>query len=296
MEEPDEPPRWRQKSPLGKGWKALIAFFRGRRSGDWGEIFQHIKKLEREGGRAEHKLWQLVRGALNLDEVQVRDIMISRSQIVSFHVGQSEREVLEGVVQSGHSRFPVFDEEEEKVLGIFYAKDLLGSSLKSAMGNGSKVAGDSILNPSKLRKPYLVPESKKALVLMEEFRATRNHMALVLDEFGVVGGLATIEDVIEEIVGEIEDEHDPTGVRTFTQEVAEGTAYLVRADMPLEEFNRQFTTTFDGRTAETIGGVLLRAFGRLPKTSDTISLEGLQFVVEQADRRRLKILRVAKIS
>lgn len=245
------------------------------------DIFARIRELADDNSAGDRRLWRILRGALGISEVQVGDIMVPRAQMVFFVEGSTVSQVRAEVVRSGHSRFPVVDEEEHRVLGILFAKDLL------ACDEDGKVIDEL------LHKSLMVPASKKALALLEEFRSQRNHIAIVVDEFSAIEGLVTIEDVLEEIVGEIEDEHDQVhkGPITSTQD----GAFLVSADTTIEEFNRVFRTGFDEKRADTIGGILLHAFGRLPETGAEIDIDGLNYHVEKADQRRIKSVVVTRL-
>jgi len=224
----------------------------------------------------------MMEGALLVSEMQVRDIMVPRSQMIVVLEDMDFKEYLPIIVESGHSRFPMMDEKHEHVVGILLAKDML-----------TCVAEDGIENFNVrdiLRPPIFVPESKRLNILLGEFRRSRNHMAIVIDEYGGVGGLVTIEDVIEQIVGEIDDEHDLEDEEYVSKHHKE--RYTVKAQMPLEEFNEYFGTSFQDEENETIGGVIIDAFGHLPKRGERIQYGGFDFKVIRADRRRILIMRI----
>ena len=223
----------------------------------------------------------IMEGALTVGEMQARDVMIPRAQMVVIRVGATLEEVLPQIIHTGHSRYPVVAESTDDVLGILLAKDLL----------------PFVLNPDAnfdisalLRSTVIVPESKRLNVLLREFRQARNHMAIVIDEYGGVAGLVTIEDVLEEIVGEIEDETDTDQeihIRKLTED-----SYFVQALTPVEDFNEAFDVDFSDEEFDTIGGLVLQAFGRLPTRNETIDFDGFEFRVINSDQRKLNSLRV----
>ena len=223
----------------------------------------------------------IMEGALTVGEMQARDVMIPRAQMVVIRAGATLEEVLPQIIHTGHSRYPVVGESTDDVLGILLAKDLL----------------PFVLNPDAnfdisalLRSAVIVPESKRLNVLLREFRQARNHMAIVIDEYGGVAGLVTIEDVLEEIVGEIEDETDTDEeihIRKLTED-----SYFVQALTPVEDFNEAFNVDFSDEEFDTIGGLVLQAFGRLPTRNETIDFDGFEFRVINSDQRKLNSLRV----
>jgi magnesium and cobalt transporter len=231
-------------------------------------------------GLIESETLKMIEGALEVDELQVRDAMIPRSQMVVIHKGDTLEEILPLIIESGHSRFPVVGEDKDAIQGILLAKDLL-----------KLVAGGEALELGKLiREPVIIPESKRLNVLLREFRLNKNHMAIVVDEYGGVAGLITIEDVLEEIVGDIDDEHDAETVEDI-QPLGEDT-YLVQALTPIEDFNESFGSTFSDEEFDTIGGLVVSEFGRVPEVDDNVALGGWQFRVTAADDRRLHAMEV----
>jgi len=225
---------------------------------------------------------QMVEGVFQVVEMRVRDIMIPRGQMVVIENDMPLQEILAVVIESGHSRFPVINEDKDNVVGVLLAKDLLRFS-----GSGSE---DSFQLDSIMRKPTLTPETKRLNVLLKEFRAAKNHMAIVLDEYGSVGGLVTIEDVLEEIVGEIDDEHD-TEEDVDIKDHGDGR-YSVRALTPIDDFNEALGTQFGDEEFDTIGGLVLQHIGHMPKAGETTDFDGCQFRVLSADSRRLHLLQV----
>ena len=226
---------------------------------------------------------KIMEGALSVSDMQVRDIMIPRAQMVVIDSDQSLQEALPKILQSGHSRYPVIGEGIDDVIGILLAKDLLPLIQ----------ADRDVPSISTLMRPVTaVPESKRLNVLLREFRQNRNHMAIVIDEYGGIAGLITIEDVLEEIVGEIEDETDVEEgqlIRPINDD-----SFLVEALTPIEDFNEYFGTGFSDEEFDTIGGLVINAFGQLPTRNQTIRLDQFEFKVIHADERRLTRLRVTR--
>jgi magnesium and cobalt transporter len=223
----------------------------------------------------------MLEGVLSVADMQVRDIMVPRSQMVFVARDESPDTLVELVVESGHSRFPVIGEDRDQILGILLAKDLL--RLQTA-------GTDSFEIREFMRPVVFVPESKRLNVLLKEFRHNHNHIAMVVDEYGGVCGLVTIEDVIEQIVGEIDDEHDVEDDQAIRKE--RPREFTVRALTPITDFNKYFDTRFSNEEVDTIGGVLMQEFGRLPRRGETCKIEGLEFRVLRADRRRIDLVRV----
>jgi magnesium and cobalt transporter len=227
----------------------------------------------------------IVEGAIQVADLQVRDIMVPRSQMVSIKAGLAPSEFLPGILESAHSRYPVTGESLDEVIGILLAKDLLPLALQQP---------DQPFNIADLLRPAtFVPESKRLNVLLREFRAKRNHMAVVIDEYGGVAGLVTIEDVLEQIVGDIEDEHD-VEEDSFIKPLPSGD-FIVKALTPLEDFNEFFDSGFSEEAFDTIGGLVMSAFGHLPKRNEVTEIGSFRFRVLSADSRRLHLLRLTPI-
>ncbi|SFP29129.1 magnesium and cobalt transporter [Geopseudomonas sagittaria] len=224
----------------------------------------------------------IVEGAIQVSDLQVRDIMIPRSQIITIKASQSPQEFLPAVIEAAHSRYPVIGENLDEVLGILLAKDLLPLLL-----HGNELSFDL---QKMLRPATYVPESKRLNVLLREFRSTHNHMAIVIDEYGGVAGLVTIEDVLEQIVGDIEDEHD-VEEDSFIKALPSGD-FIVKALTPVDEFNEFFEAEFSEEEFDTIGGVVMSAFGHLPKRNEVIELGDFRCRVLNADSRRIHLLRL----
>ena len=226
----------------------------------------------------------MMEGALKVSTAQVREIMIPKPQITFVDSTEEPEDFLPRIIKSRHSRFPVFNKETEEIEGILLAKDLL--PLLSPK-NTVKLELNSLLRPA-----VLVPEGKKLNTLLDEFRATRNHMAIVIDEYGGITGLVTIEDVLEEIVGEIEDEHDDLHDQMIKKLSEE--EFLVSALIPIEDFNEEFNCELSDKDFDTLGGIVMHHFARFPRTNDAISIGSLRFVIASTEKRRLKKIRVVK--
>ena len=236
---------------------------------------------------AERQLIQLdalniIFGALQVSDMHARDIMIPRSSLVVVAEDQTLEELLPVIVESRHSRFPVIGDNVDDIKGILHAKDLLPLLLPE---NQQTFAMRDCTRPA-----LLIPESKRLNVLLQEFRTNRNHMALVVDEYGQSSGAVTIEDVLEQIVGEIEDEHDVDD-DSFVKQLEPNT-FHVKANTTIEDFNEYFATEFSDEEFDTIGGLVLQAFGRLPTRNETIDFDGFEFRVINSDQRKLNSLRV----
>lgn len=228
----------------------------------------------------------MMEGALQVAEMQVREIMIPRAQMVVIAQDASAKELLPIVTESQHSRFPVIGENRDEVVGILLAKDLLRFSF----------AGQETFDISQILRPAVfIPESKRLNVLLREFRLTRNHMAIVVDEYGGVAGLVTIEDVLEQIVGEIEDESDIGEEESNIKRLSD-SQYTVKALTPIQDFNEYFQTDLSDAEADTIGGLVLHQFGHLPKRGETATIQGFEFKILHADNRRVRLLRVTVLN
>ncbi len=230
----------------------------------------------------------MLNGVLEVAETQVREVMIPRSQMVVIERDQGLDEMLTVIIDSGHSRFPVIGEDRDEILGILLAKDLLRHFYNF---NGGELQLESILRPASV-----IPESKRLNALLKEFRASHNHMAIVVDEYGGVSGLLTIEDVLEEIVGEIDDEHDQEEADFIKPDVgANGKpCFAVRALTRIEDFNEFFDCELDAEEYDTIGGLVMHELGRLPRLGESLSHDDFDFRVTKADRRRIDLLQVER--
>ncbi len=225
----------------------------------------------------------IIEGALDVAYQQVREIMIPRSQMVYLQADDSPKEFLTKVIESGHSRFPVIGESTDDIKGILLAKDLLPLLLNPK---------DNFKIESILRTANIIPESKRLNILLKEFREKRYHMALVIDEYGGISGLVTIEDVLEEIVGEIEDETDENQ-EEFIRQVSDND-FIIKALTPIEDVNEHLHTKFSDEEFDTIGGIVMKAFGHMPQRNEVITIKGLAFRILYCDGRQLHLLRVTK--
>ena len=221
----------------------------------------------------------MMEGVMRVSETQVRDVMIPRAQMVVLEHDWSLERLITAIVESGHSRLPVIDESRDNVIGILIVKDLLAHAFDRRENFDLR----ALLRPAKF-----IPESKRLNVLLKEFRGNRLHMAIVVDEYGGVAGLITIEDVLEEIVGEIDDEHDIEDDAANIR--PQGDAFLVKALTPVAEFNAHFQATFSDERADTIGGLVMMELGRLPKGGESVDLDRFRFRVLRADNRRIHLL------
>ncbi|MGB5298121.1 MAG: transporter associated domain-containing protein [Thiogranum sp.] len=224
----------------------------------------------------------MIEGVLQVADMQARDIMIPRSQMVVVSRDADPEELISVAIESGHSRFPVVGDSRDEVVGVLLAKDLLRYSVSK---ESEQLSIRDVLRPA-----VFVPESKRLNVLLKEFRASRNHLAIVVDEYGGVAGMVTIEDVLEQIVGEIEDEHDideDTFIRKFSD-----TDFTVKALTPIEDFNEYFETEFSDDEFDTMGGLVTHKFGRLPRPGETIVLDNFSFQIVNAGNRRIHLMKV----
>ncbi|MBO6563398.1 MAG: CBS domain-containing protein [Pseudomonadales bacterium] len=224
----------------------------------------------------------IIEGALTVSDMQVREIMVPRAQVVFVRIDEEPAEFLSTVIGSGHSRFPVLGENQDEVVGILLAKDLLSLAHKDRKQKFN-------LRDS-LRPCTAIPESKRLDILLQEFRATRNHLAVVYDEYGGISGIVTIEDVLEQIVGDIEDEYD-FEEEGFINEHADGS-FTIKALTPIEDFNEYFEIQFSDEEFDTIGGLVTSCFGHLPKRDEEVAIDQFQFKVLNADGRRVHLLQM----
>jgi len=235
----------------------------------------------------DHDALDMIEGVLQVSEMQVRDIMVPRAQMDAVDKNAAPDDYLPRVIETGHSRFPMIDGDKDKVVGILLAKDLL----RYFYGGKRKKSHFNLHDY--LRPAVFVPESKRLNVLLREFRTSRNHMAIVVDEYGGVAGLVTIEDVLEQIVGEIKDEYDIDADDVMIVERRDGE-FVVKALTTLEEFSSRLNTGFDHGDVDTIGGLVVTAFGHLPRRGEKIEISNLHFEVLRADSRRVHLLKVTR--
>jgi len=268
-----------QGSSTGRWLKRITQSMSGEPR-DLAELVENLREAS-ERGLFDGDALVMLEGVLAVADMQVRDIMVPRSQMVFVERDESPEKLVELVVESGHSRFPVIGEDRDQILGILLAKDLL--RLQAAADEDFEIR-------EYMRPVVFVPQSKRLNVLLKEFRRSHNHIAMVVDEYGGVCGLVTIEDVIEQIVGEIDDEHDVEDDQTIRKEGPR--EFTVRALTPIANFNEFFSTSFSDEEYDTIGGLLMQEFGRLPRRGETVKIGNLEFRILRADRRRIDLLRV----
>ena len=244
---------------------------------------QDILEILRDAGEErllDAEALSMIEGVLQVSEMRVREVMIPRIQMVVLTRDAKLTEILSQVIESAHSRFPVIAEDRSEVVGILLAKDLLSHALEN-----KSLKVEDIMRPASF-----IPESKRLNVLLREFRTNRNHMAIVIDEYGTVAGLATIEDVLEQIVGEIEDEHDPEEEEYIFKR--SDSEFLIKALVPIDEFNEYFSVNLDDEEFDTIGGFVVHHLEHMPKKGEKLEIEKLKFEVLHADNRRVHMLKL----
>ncbi|MES1191549.1 MAG: transporter associated domain-containing protein [Steroidobacter sp.] len=256
-------------------------------SGDPRDVDELLEVLgeARERGIIDDDAFAMLQGVFDVSEQHVRDIMVPRSQMVVINREDSLEDILPMVIESGHSRFPVVGEDRDKVVGILLAKDLLRVVQEQQYDEDRHFDIKECL-----RNAVFVPESKRLNVLLKDFKANHNHIAIVVDEYGGVAGLVTIEDVLEQIVGDIGDEYDIDDELNIHREGLQ--QFTVRAQTRIDEFNEFFGTQYSDEEFDTIGGVLLNHLGRLPRRGEGFAMDGFEFRVLRGDRRRIELLRI----
>jgi magnesium and cobalt transporter len=273
----DQPPA----GTSGRSWVTRIKQAFTQVPSDTEQLLGMLRAVEPKGLFDSDAL-AMIEGVLQVDDMQVRDIMIPRSQVVVLARDASPDVLLRTIVESGHSRFPVIGESRDEVVGILLAKDLLLYAFERTDGR---------LNVRDLLRPAIfIPESKRLNVLLKEFRSSRNHMAIVVDEYGGVAGMVTIEDVLEQIVGEIEDEHDVEEEDTIRKHSE--VHYTIKALTPVEDFNDYFKLSFSDEEFDTIGGLVVHQIGHLPKRGERVVIGNLLFKILRADSRRVHMLQL----
>ena len=266
---------------MADSWRVRLARALSAAPATRGEMIRMLRAAEGKGLVNADALG-MIEGALSVADLQVRDIMVPRTGMVVVESDKRPEEFIAAVVESGHSRFPVIGDGRDDVEGILLAKDLLRYfALERRRDFDLRDA---------MRPAWFVPESKRLNDLLKEFQNSRNHMAIVVNEWGGLAGLVTIEDVIEQIVGEIDDEHD-IDEESFFEQVKPGE-FVVKALMPVEDFNAEFDTAFDEDEFDTVGGIVVKEFGYLPERGEELTHGGLRFLVLRADRRRVHLFRV----
>ncbi len=263
----------------GKGWLERLSQIFSDEPEDKQDIIEILQNA-RQRSLLDTDALAMMEGVLGVSEMRVRDIMIPRAQMVVIERNAGLEEILPVIIESAHSRFPVVDGDRGEVMGILLAKDLLQFCVRTESYNLRDV----------MRSAVFVPESKRLNVLLKEFRSSRNHMAIVVDEYGAANGLVTIEDVLEQIVGDIEDEHDFDESAMILQHGDD--EFYVKALTPVDDFNEFFDTTLSEKDFDTIGGYVVNAFGHLPKRGDSVDIDQFRFTVKRADSRKVHLLNI----
>ncbi|NEX22956.1 CBS domain-containing protein [Thiorhodococcus mannitoliphagus] len=262
-----------------RGWLGRLGHLLGGEPQDKEQLIELLKDA-RQREVLDTDALSMIEGVLQVSDLRVRDIMIPRAEMVSLRRDDPLEKILNTAVKSAHSRFPVTGDDKGEVVGILLAKDLLSFCMETSRR--------AFNIRDLLRSAVFVPESKRLNVLLKEFRSSRNHMAIVVDEYGNAAGLVTIEDVLEQIVGEIEDEHDyDEGAGIFRRSPS---TFSVKARTAIEDFNEYFGSDFSDEDLDTIGGLVVNAFGHLPKRGESVELGRFRFSVVRADSRRVHML------
>ncbi len=266
-----EPKSWLEKLSLG-----LLGEPRDR-----DDLMEILRDAQRRNLLNSDAL-EMIEGVLHFSELQARDIMVPRSRMSIVKHDGTLQEILEIALQTGHSRLPIIAEDRDHVTGILLVKDLLVH-----LRDPNQVFDLNVLS----KEAHFIPESKRLHVLLREFRQEKMHIAIVVDEYGGIAGMVTIEDVLEEIVGDIDDEHDREHDQPLITAIT-GRRFMVQAITSIEDFNERFNTSFSDEKADTIGGLMITEMGHLPKTGDSMVMDNLQFIVREADKRRVHRLEV----
>jgi magnesium and cobalt transporter len=270
--------------PASKSWLERISQVFSDQPNDIDELLDILRESEQRNVLDGDAL-SIIEGAIQVTKMQAREVMIPRSQMITVKANADPEEYIAEIIESAHSRFPVFGESEDELEGILLAKDLLPLALKGELKRNAVM--------ELLRPASKIPESKRLNELLKDFKRNRNHMAIVIDEYGVPSGLVTIEDVLEQIVGEIEDEHDieeETNIKKLSER-----EFTVKALTTIEEFNEYFETQVPDADFDTIGGYAIKHFGRLPNRGDSTKFEGFKVTVLNADSRTVRLLKFEKL-
>jgi magnesium and cobalt transporter len=285
MNTPDKPPSSLLSGLKSKFFDNFFTWLPAQRATSRGDVLENLRQAEQDGIVA-RDAYDMMQRVMFVSELKVRDIMIPRSNMVFVERDDDLDKCLDIMVDSGHSRFPVVDNEKDQISGILLAKDLL-----RYFDDDNKQR----FNLRDLMRPVVfVPESKRLNVLLAEFRENRNHMAVVVDEFGAIAGLVTIEDVLEQIVGDIEDEHDIEDDESMIREL-DGGEIIVKAVLPIDEFNDHFKTYLNENNSDTVGGLISQTLGHIPQRGESVQIDQIKFEVVHADSRRVHLIRVVKI-
>lgn len=278
------------KGPGSSSWFERIKSMITGKPRNREQLVELLRESQKKRSLLDADALAMIEGVLQVSEMQVRDIMIPRSQMVVLERDMDALKMLPKIVDSGHSRFPVIGESRDEVLGILLAKDMLRVVMEATADTdpGSDSAPDVVRDV--LRQAVFVPESKRLNVLLKEFRASHNHMAIVVDEYGGVAGMVTIEDVIEQIVGEIEDEHDVDEENYILKH--SDNRYTIKALTEIIDFNEYFNSQFSDEEFDTMGGLLLGQFSHVPKRNESVRIDNMIFKVLRADNRRIHLLQL----
>jgi magnesium and cobalt transporter len=270
------------QKPTKKRWLRKLSQAISGEAQDREELIAQLRDAH-ERGLIDSEALEMLEGVLGVADIQVRDIMVPRAQMVCVERDDPPSKLLPIVIESGHSRFPVLDADKDDVVGVLLAKDIL----RVVAAHQDKADFDI---RECMRTAVVVPESKRVNILLKEFRRNRNHMAIVVDEYGGVAGLVTIEDAIEQIVGEIDDEFDVDDEHSIRRDGDQ--QFLVRGDTPIDEFNDCFGTALSDEEFDTIAGLVMKQLGHLPRRGETLRIGELELRVVRADRRRIDSLKV----
>ncbi|MCK5829744.1 MAG: CBS domain-containing protein [Methylococcales bacterium] len=275
----EKPP---SSQPQQKGLIDRIGQFLTGEPQDQNDLMEILQEAE-EKHLIDADALSMIEGVLQFSEMRVRDIMVPRVQMNVIHKDDELKAIFPLVVELGHSRFPVIEDDRSKIVGVLLAKDLLVHALKN-----KKILVSDIMRPVSI-----VPESKRLNVLLKEFRTDRDHMAIVIDEYGMSAGLITIEDVLEQIVGEIEDEHDAEApIEEEYIKKQSDNKYIIKAITTIDDFNEYFSSVIKDDEHETIGGFVIHQLGHMPKKGDKLEYDSFRFEVLHADNRRLNLLKL----
>ncbi|PNS09433.1 HlyC/CorC family transporter [Solilutibacter silvestris] len=276
-DEPDSP----NGQPEHRSWLERIGAVLSGEPTTRGDVVEFLRDAGADGLIGTDTL-RMMEGAIAISDLTVDDVMVPRAQITMLQIDQPMTEALAIVLESGHSRFPVHGEDKDEILGILLAKDLL----RVVVEHSDQTIRDL------LRPAFLIPESKRLDVLLREFRMSRNHMGIVIDEYGGVAGLLTIEDVLEQIVGDIDDEHDDANDEVAHIRAGADGQFVVDALTPISDFNERFDADFDEDEYDTIGGLVTAAIGHLPEAGEELAMGRFVFRVANADARRVHAFHV----
>lgn len=270
----------------GRSWLERISQLFASEPGSRKELQSLIRSLRGRGIVDEDTLG-IIEGALDVSRLQVRDIMVPRSQMITLRAHMTPKDFLPLIIECAHSRFPVLGEDPDEVIGVLLAKDLLSLILEPQRMERFDIKDH-------LRPAFIIPESKGLDSLLHDFRISRNHMAIIVNEYGGIAGLVTIEDVLEQIVGDIGDETDLEEDDYLLGQIGP-TASTVKALIPIEEFNQHFGTKFSDEEFDTLGGLVMQQFGRLPETNESVVIGPYLFTVLSADGRTIRLLKVSAL-